>query len=83
MKPLENIRRTRKALKLTQAELGALVGVSGVAVGYWESGANTPGGDRLPAIAAALGLTVGQVLDVEPLPDPVEDPCRCACGGKR
>lgn len=84
MRPLENIRRARKALRLTQEALGALVGVSGVAVGYWESGASYPEGGRLPAVAAALGMTVGQVLDVEPLPDDVAPLCpTCADGTER
>jgi len=53
---LEN---TRRALGLTQGELGAQIGVGGSAVGMWERGKRVPGpraAARLRAFFAARGI---------------------------
>lgn len=57
----EPLRRARKAKRLTQRALGDLVGVSGAAVGKWESGASTPSYDNAQRI--------GEVLAGDPPPD--------------
>lgn len=49
------VRVVRRGKELSQKELGARVGVSGPTVARWESGEEFPKGDKLPAIAAALG----------------------------
>ena len=54
------VRAVRRGKNLSQGELGAEVGVSGPAVARWEKGEDHPKGEKLPAIAAALG----QPLDV-------------------
>ena len=48
---------------LTQKELADKLGVSQVSVWQWESGDNLPRADKLPAIAAALGCTVNDLLE--------------------
>ncbi len=67
----EQITRYRKALNMTQEELGKAVGVSTQAVSRWENG-GTPDVALLPAIADKLGVTIdalfgregGQRLDI-------------------
>jgi len=54
------VRVVRRGKELSQKELGAMVGVKGPTVARWESGEEFPKGDKLPAIAAALG----QDLDI-------------------
>lgn len=54
------VRAVRRGKDLGQKELGAEVGVTGPAVARWENGQDFPKGEKLPAIAAALG----QPLDV-------------------
>ncbi|MFG3000922.1 helix-turn-helix domain-containing protein [Streptomyces sp. NPDC048340] len=54
------VRAVRRGRDLSQKQLGEMVGVSGPAVAKWENGQEFPKGEKLPAIAAALG----QALDV-------------------
>ncbi len=42
----------------TQAEIAAKVGVFQTTVGCWQRGQTLPPSTRLPALAAALGMTV-------------------------
>ena len=68
----EQIARFRKALGMTQEDLGKAVGISAQAVSRWECG-GAPDATLLPAVAATLGVTVdalfglegGEKLDVE------------------
>ncbi len=68
------IQKFRKALGLTQRELGAAIGVSTQAVSQWENG-GAPDVSLLPAIADKLGVTVdalfgregGEVRDINAL----------------
>ncbi|MFG3348715.1 helix-turn-helix domain-containing protein [Streptomyces sp. NPDC048018] len=55
----KRLRAARRARELSQKELGAKVGVKGPAVSRWEDGQEFPKGEKLPALAAA----VGQPLD--------------------
>lgn len=48
----ELIRKLRKRLGLSQAELATVVGVSTVSVGHWERGKNRPAGDNRTALVA-------------------------------
>lgn len=50
----ERIRQRREELKLTQQQLAEAAGVSYQAVQQWESGASSPRGHRLDALATAL-----------------------------
>ncbi|MFE3874110.1 helix-turn-helix domain-containing protein [Kitasatospora sp. NPDC059146] len=56
----KRVRAARRGMDLSLEELGAEVGVSGPTVSRWENGEDHPKGEKLPAIAAALG----QPLDV-------------------
>ncbi|MFJ4703035.1 helix-turn-helix domain-containing protein [Streptomyces sp. NPDC088768] len=49
------VRAVRRRLELKQKELGEKVGVSAASVTRWELGEDFPKGEKLPAIAAALG----------------------------
>jgi len=68
--PMEQLRALREARRLTQGALGYAVGTTGAAVSQWETGVSAPTMDRLRRLAAALGVTVGQVVGTEPLPVP-------------
>lgn len=56
------VRDRRQALGLTQEELAAKLGVDRSAVALWETGARTPGTERLPALAEALGCGIGELF---------------------
>ena len=65
MKLNEKILHYRKAAKLSQEELAALVGVSRQAVSKWELGDATPEVDKLLALAKAFGVTTDELLSGE------------------
>lgn len=50
----EKIQAFRKQMKLTQAELGKKIGVSGACIAIWESSRRIAGLDTIAKIAAAL-----------------------------
>ena len=50
----KSLRDARKAAGLTQGELGALVGVTGSAVGQWETGATQPQWKQAQRLRAVL-----------------------------
>ena len=54
----ELIRRQRKAKKMNQEELGALVRVGKNAVGAWEAGRSRPDVGSVPVICEALDLSL-------------------------
>ncbi len=58
------IARHRLQQKLTQEQLGELVGVSGQTVSKWENG-GVPDMLLLPAIASALHITVDALFGAE------------------
>ena len=62
----ELIRRQRKAKKMNQEELGALVRVGKNAVGAWEAGRSRPDVGSVPVICEALGLSLEEFFG---LPD--------------
>jgi transcriptional regulator with XRE-family HTH domain len=57
-----NIQRLRTSLGLTQAQLGDRVDADKTVVSHWERGESAPAIERLPAVAAALGVTVDALL---------------------
>lgn len=60
----ENIRKHRDAAKLNKAQLARLVGVSDVAISYWESGAVTSiASQNLLSLAHVFGISVSELLD--------------------
>ena len=58
----ETIYKLRKEKGLSQAELGALVGVSNKAVSKWETDEANPDIQSLPLVAEALGVTLDELL---------------------
>ena len=78
MKLNEKILYYRKAAKLSQEDLAAMVGVSRQAVSKWELGDATPEVDKLLALAKAFGVTTDELLsEGEPAgPEKREEPPR-------
>ena len=64
------IRRARRERGLTQEEVAKEVGASVAHLSRLESGARQPSLDGLLRIAAALGVEVGEILEVSEEPDP-------------
>lgn len=56
----------RKSHGLTQAELGAAVGVSNRVIAYYEQDDAQPPGAMLVDLARALGVTTDELLGVKP-----------------
>jgi transcriptional regulator with XRE-family HTH domain len=61
----ERIMVLRRRADLTQRQLGALLGVSHVAVGDIERGSTKPDLDNLAAIADALGVPLSEIVVLE------------------
>ena len=55
----------RKERGLTQAELGAMLGISGKAVSKWERGLSKPCDEHLDRLVALLGLLVELTITAE------------------
>ena len=55
----------RKERGLTQAELGAMIGISGKAVSKWERGLSKPCEEHWNRLIALLGLPVEPTITVE------------------
>lgn len=58
----ENIKKFRLDKKLTQKELGGLLGVSQAMIGQYESGLRNPKRETAQKIAGALGVSVDDIL---------------------
>ena len=52
-----NIKRIRKARKMSQRELGEILGLDKTSISHWENNLSAPNWRRLPDVAAALGVT--------------------------
>ena len=61
----EKIRHFRKAKGIRQEELAVKLNVVRQTVSKWENGLSVPDADVLVQIAEILGVSVGQLLDVE------------------
>lgn len=59
----ENIYFLRNNRKLTQSDLGKMIGVSDVLIGYYEKGKTLPPIDKLIKIAHALEVPVAKLLE--------------------
>lgn len=59
------ISQKRKERGLTQAELGAMLGISGKAVSKWERGLSKPCEEHLERLVALLGLPVEFTITAE------------------
>ena len=58
---MRNIAYLRRAAGLSQEELGNAVGVSQMAVSFWENGKSYPSAAILPKIADVLGCTIDEL----------------------
>ena len=68
---MENLKKLRCALKMTQAELAQEVGVTQSLVAQWERGVSMPSAARLPLLANTLKCTMDELfagLDAEAHP---------------
>ena len=61
----ENIKKLRENADLTQAELAEEVGVTQVAIKYFENGERVPNAFKLIAIAKKLRTTCEELMDEE------------------
>lgn len=68
----ERIKAARKAASMTQAELGAKLGIAYQTVAQWENGLRQPKYETLQKIADALQTTPSALKGVEPLDPMVE-----------
>jgi len=57
----------RKKYNLSQKELAGDVGVTQMAISYYERGKRNPNLKTLSAIAEYFGVTVGQLIGTEPI----------------
>ncbi len=60
------IKELRLKAHITQKDFSQKLKVSQTAVSLWESGATNPRSDDIPAIAEALGCTIGELYGEEP-----------------
>lgn len=63
-----NLRRIRRAADVTQDRLAELTGIDGSYIARLEAGANTPGLDKVYALATALGCGIDELAGL-PAPD--------------
>ena len=59
------ISERRKAKKLTQSELGSILGVSDKSVSKWENGKCMPDLSLFPELCKALGITINDLMSGE------------------
>lgn len=59
----ENIRIARENKKLTQVELGNIIGVSNTVISNWEKGINKPDAELLCQLCYALDVDANFLLD--------------------
>ena len=59
---MENLKRFRCALNMTQANLAQEVGVTQSLVAQWERGASMPSAARLPLLASVLNCTIDDLF---------------------
>ena len=67
------IAELRKQKKMTQAELGDIVGVTGKAVSRWERGLNLPDRAIMNKVSEVLGVSATELLNGEKLEDLSKD----------
>lgn len=60
------IKEIREARGMTRKQIADAVGVSEVAVYYWENGRQKPSADKLPKLAELLGCTIDALYGREP-----------------
>lgn len=60
---MKAIRKLRRAKKMTQSELGALLNVKQATVAMWETGDSIPRADKLPELARILGCRIDDLFE--------------------
>ena len=60
----EKISNLRKERKLTQEQLGELLGITGQAVSKWENGTSLPDIMLLPKLCSVLGISADELLEM-------------------
>jgi transcriptional regulator with XRE-family HTH domain len=68
----ENIRRLRQRHGLSQAEFGAIAGVSDKAVSTWETGAKEPRMGAIQKLADHFHISKSDIIDDEPSDDAIK-----------
>lgn len=58
----EMLKTLRERAHLSQADVAAAFGIRQSTVAMWETGANVPRADKLPALAKLYGCTVDELL---------------------
>ena len=69
----ENIKTAREAAGLTQEELGAIVGVTGVTIMRYEKGLREPKKDMISKLAEALHVTKAALMGWAREPDELDN----------
>ena len=59
---MKTIREMRIALGITQERLAAMLGVTQGTIAQWETGRSHPSFEKLPIVAATLGVTVDELI---------------------
>lgn len=59
---MDNLKRLRCALNMTQADLAQEIGVTQSLVAQWERGASMPSAARLPLLASILHCTIDDLF---------------------
>lgn len=59
---MNNLRKIREYVGMTQKELGSIVGVSDAAIGLWENGKRQPNNEMLLKLGEALHCSVSDIL---------------------
>jgi transcriptional regulator with XRE-family HTH domain len=57
----KKLRAVRKAMRLSQSELGRRIGAHVTSISDWERGENSPSGRHVAGLARELGVTVGDL----------------------
>ena len=65
MKIGDQIRRLRRARKLTQEQLAEYLNITAQAVSKWECGTSTPDADMLPRLAVFFGVSMDELFDFD------------------
>lgn len=66
---LEKIKELRKSKKITQSELGKIIGMTATGISYWENGIVEPPINKLNKIANYFGVSINYLLGNEGIED--------------
>jgi transcriptional regulator with XRE-family HTH domain len=77
----DNLRRLREAAGLTQTAMAEKAGVPFRSYQNWEAGVREPRIQALAALAAAVGVTVDELIREPPGADPGQPARKGAAGG--